>query len=338
MTLDKNMTSQTHYLIIGQGGVGKSVALALAEVGYQVSTLATTPKHYPALPNLTFYQGCAQELTDAFFAPFSHVAIIVSPKSSQASAAIRSADHGASQAISADERITAYQDSYLAIAKRVAALATSESLMRVLFVSSTSVYGQNDGQWVDEHTPAIPADPTAQVLLDSERVLKDAFGDRAIIVRPSGIYGVHRRYMIRLAMAQTADSGDDHLGAELGLGRPKLQGVKDHRLHYGNRIMDSDLVKIITKALTDPKPKPLYLASDEGPATTQVVLDFILQALGQGASASDAQDTRQSQLPSERQRMTGKRIKGNVSDCLEYPDYQAGYRFICQMLTDQGHI
>ena len=56
---------------------------------------------------------------------------------------------------------------------------------RVVFVSSTAVYGQDAGEWVDEGTPALPAAFNGRVLLDAERVLAPLpGGTRAAAFRP----------------------------------------------------------------------------------------------------------------------------------------------------------
>jgi nucleoside-diphosphate-sugar epimerase len=62
---------------------------------------------------------------------------------------------------------------------------------RFLYVSSTSVYGQNDGSWVDESSPCEPAQPGGVNCLAGERLVADAPGEN-VIFRLAGIYGPGR--------------------------------------------------------------------------------------------------------------------------------------------------
>jgi nucleoside-diphosphate-sugar epimerase len=62
---------------------------------------------------------------------------------------------------------------------------------RFVYVSSTSVYGQNDGVWVDENSPTEPTEENGKIVLDAERLLRSKLPG-AIILRFAGIYGPGR--------------------------------------------------------------------------------------------------------------------------------------------------
>ncbi len=62
---------------------------------------------------------------------------------------------------------------------------------RLLYVSSTGVYGQNDGQWVDESSECQPESESGRVCLDAENLLRDKVPDSNIL-RLAGIYGPGR--------------------------------------------------------------------------------------------------------------------------------------------------
>jgi nucleoside-diphosphate-sugar epimerase len=63
-----------------------------------------------------------------------------------------------------------------------------------IYISSTSVYGQSDGQWVDETTPPEPRTSTGQLLLEAESWLQTQSSDgfRVSIIRLGGLYGPDR--------------------------------------------------------------------------------------------------------------------------------------------------
>ena len=71
--------------------------------------------------------------------------------------------------------------------------ALPSGVQRVILISSTGVYGQNDGSWVDEDSPCRPTRDSGQVLLAAEQVLHDhPLGPRGIVLRLAGIYGPGR--------------------------------------------------------------------------------------------------------------------------------------------------
>jgi nucleoside-diphosphate-sugar epimerase len=62
---------------------------------------------------------------------------------------------------------------------------------RFIYVSSTSVYGQSSGEWVDEDSATEPADENGRIVLECERLLHSRLPS-AIILRFAGIYGPGR--------------------------------------------------------------------------------------------------------------------------------------------------
>jgi len=81
-----------------------------------------------------------------------------------------------------------YQQSYLAAVTNVIECCHStQQKPHVGFVSSTAVYGQNDGSWVDENTSKQPQRFNGQVLLQCEQRLANSKLPH-IIWQPSGIY------------------------------------------------------------------------------------------------------------------------------------------------------
>ena len=70
-------------------------------------------------------------------------------------------------------------------------LDTLPACARFVYVSSTSVYAQSDGNWVDEKSPTEPTEESGKVVLEAERLLRSKKPD-AIILRSAGLYGPHR--------------------------------------------------------------------------------------------------------------------------------------------------
>ncbi len=61
----------------------------------------------------------------------------------------------------------------------------------ILYVSSTGVYGQTEGEWVDETSETKPLEESGKVVLDAERMLRTHRPD-AVVLRFAGIYGPDR--------------------------------------------------------------------------------------------------------------------------------------------------
>jgi nucleoside-diphosphate-sugar epimerase len=74
----------------------------------------------------------------------------------------------------------------------------------LIFTSSTSVYAQRDGSWVDENSPAEPEVETAKVLRETEEIVLARGGT---VLRLGGIYGPHRSFLLQSVKAGTAAIG-----------------------------------------------------------------------------------------------------------------------------------
>lgn len=97
-----------------------------------------------------------------------------------------------------------YRSVYLASMSHLAAHVGPGT--HLVFASSTAVYGQDDGSWVHEHSPAIPDTETARVLLEAEEVCLAAGG---AVARIAGIYGPGRSGPLRLLRSGEARIGPD---------------------------------------------------------------------------------------------------------------------------------
>lgn len=295
---------QPQYLIIGQGGIGLAVTNDLAKKGYLVTGLARRHRDdYELHQNAKHIQADALTLDATVLADFTHIAIIITPDRYDANA---------------------YRDAYLAVAKHLANMAMAlPKLERVVFISSTGVYGQDDGEWVDVLTkPKVPNHAGSVYILQAEQALQQAFKDQAVIIRPSGIYGKTRRRLIEQA-------------------KQSLNDESNGAIHWTNRIMDSDLVTVVVNVLTLAKPEPLYLASDYAPVSRAELMTWLKHCLVKNSNTNHVNtshfdtnhgndpDTTDHQTPTQYRNMTGKRIHSNIPRAwLQYPDWQSGYAYL----------
>lgn len=91
-----------------------------------------------------------------------------------------------------------YRDVYLNGARN---LLETFPAARLVFTSSTSVYGQRDGSWVTEASETMPLRESSRVLLETEELILDQGG---IVARVAGIYGPGRSALLSRFLNGTA--------------------------------------------------------------------------------------------------------------------------------------
>ncbi len=125
---------------------------------------------------------------------------------------------------------------------------------RLLFTSSTSVYAQTDGSWVDESSAAEPTRETSKILRQTESLVLDHHG---IVARLAGIYGPGRSYILRKLFEGTATIEGDG-------GR------------YVNQVHRHDIVESLSLLLETDSPKGVCVnVSDSNPQTQRVLYQWL---------------------------------------------------------------
>ena len=133
-------------------------------------------------------------------------------------------------------------------------MADEPGLEAFVYISSTSVYGDQGGAVVTETTPCAPDSPRGEARLAIERQVLSS-GLPAMVVRPAGIYGPGRSQLHRIAGRRYRLVGEGQA--------------------LTNRIHVRDLATLLAAAIEVGEPGKTYLASDEEPATQQAVVDHI---------------------------------------------------------------
>lgn len=132
-------------------------------------------------------------------------------------------------------------------------------LRAFVYVSATSVYGDQDGDVVTEATAPAPDSPRGQARHDAETQALTS-GLPAMVMRPSGIYGPGRSQLHRVAEGRYRLVGD---GAALT-----------------NRIHVADLALLLEAAIDRGTPGAVYLATDQRPASQAEVVEHIVARYG----------------------------------------------------------
>lgn len=93
-----------------------------------------------------------------------------------------------------------YEDAYLQTSKVLRTLALNSSPKKLYYTSSTSVYGDHHGQWVDEESALLGKSDQAKILIETEKnfsSLKE-FGWKVCILRLTELYGPGRELSKRV--------------------------------------------------------------------------------------------------------------------------------------------
>ncbi|HYS75897.1 MAG TPA: SDR family oxidoreductase [Burkholderiales bacterium] len=185
---------------------------------------------------------------------------------------------------------------------------------RFVYLSTSGVYGDCAGEWVDETRPPNPQTERARRRLDAERALGD-WGERnkveIVILRVPGIYAHDRLPLERLAR-----------------GTPALRPEQDV---YTNHIHADDLAGILVAALESTGARGVYNASDDGPMKMGDFFDFVADRAGFARPPRVSRAEAARLLPpelvsfmSESRRLSNRRLKAGLGVRLRYSSVRDG--------------
>lgn len=174
---------------------------------------------------------------------------------------------------------------------------------RFIYVSSTSVYGQTDGSWVDESSPTEPSEENGKIVLEAEQLLRSRLPG-AIILRFAGIYGPDR--MIRRASIEKGEM---------------LTGDFDKVI---NLIHVEDGARAVLAAEERGQPGQTYLIADGNPATRRDFYTYMAELLGAPPVRFGDTDAATSLRDRANRRISNRKMNEAFGDLLRYPDYRSG--------------
>jgi len=173
---------------------------------------------------------------------------------------------------------------------------------RLLFVSSSGVYGQKDGEWIDETSPAEATSYSGRIMRQAEQVALDS-GIPASVVRLTGIYGPGREWMLSQGREGYRVAVD-----------PPLYGIRIHADDAGGLVAFLLNADRHGKTLED-----CYIGVDDAPAPLAQVVDWLREQLGVTEWAAEASVRRagSKRCSNARARALGWEPR--------YPSYREGY-------------
>lgn len=267
-------------LIAGCGELGCPLGETLAQAGHQVFGIR---RHIDQIPTAItpiqadLYSG-ALELTQSF--DFVYY--------------IMSATH--------HDDLAYYQAYVLGLKNVLHALEQQTTpVQRLFFVSSTSVFGQTEAEWVNEDSPVADHNFSTRRLLEGETLAQKS-GINSTIIRFGGIYG----------------PGRTHLIDQLLKGKVRcMDGV------YSNRIHSADCVRMLAHLSQVKQPAPIYIGVDNAPTPICEVYEWLAEQLSV-TEVEYSEPKEHSRQARSNKRLSNQKIKDSGFE-FQYPSYQDGY-------------
>ena len=281
--------TEANLILFGLGYTGTAVAARAAASGWRVTATSRNPsgRHAPPGVDVVAFADAAAPLSKA-----THILQTAAPD-----------EHGDP-----------------ALARYGATIRANPQLCWAGYLSTTGVYGDRDGGWVDEDTPVAPMAPRAQRRVKAEQAWVAALPGRPVdLFRLAGIYGPGR-------------SAFDDLRS--GQARRVLKPG-----HLFGRIHRDDIAAAVLTAMQQaraPGVRVLNLADDEPAASADVTAEAA-RLLGMAppplvpfAEAVESMSAMGRSFWNENRRVKGEKTQAQLGLRWRYPTFREGLRAILQ--------
>ena len=210
----------------------------------------------------------------------------------------------------------AHGDSDPRMVNLLAAIDDERPPHRIVYISTSGIYGDCNGEWVDETRPANPQTPRSQRRLAAEQTLQqwgEEHGVATVILRVGGIYGPGRLPLERLRHGMT---------------------ILQHDIApYSNRIHADDLAQVCVAAAHAPRQHVIYNVSDSHPTTMSDYFILVAAAAGlpqpREVDWQTAQQTMSAEMLSylhENKRLDNHHMVEELKVTLKYPSLEEGLK------------
>ena len=191
----------------------------------------------------------------------------------------------------------------------------SKKIKWITYLSATSIYGDHNGEWVDENSKTKPTSPNGIGRLKVEKEwmkLSDKFDLPFQIFRLSGIYSNQYNILTRLKS-----------------GEAKIINKKNH---FFSRIHVEDIANILSNSLTQLKKNEIYNISDDKPASAEEVAMYGVKLLGfdkpKTIEINEIESEMLKNFYKESKKVDNKKMKEFFNYKLKYPTYVEGLDYI----------
>lgn len=282
MAINSQTLSKEQVLIVGCGDIGRRFSGFLPMGSYEVTGLRRR-----AQEDTSFVRYQSIDVTDR-----AHLANVLA----------KGFDVIVITMTPAERSDAGYERAYVQTCRHLVELLqqANHKPRLVIFVSSSAVYGQMDGSWIDELSPTEPDSFSGKRLLEAEQIILTS-GLPATVVRFSGIYGPGRNRLIEQVRRGKASSST----------------------HITNRIHADDCARVLAHLVElNRHGQPLdniYLASDSAPTPMIDVVTWLAEQMG-------VEEFLSPEAVNERgnKRCANKRLLATGFE-LRYPSFKDGY-------------
>lgn len=267
-------------LILGCGDIGTRVGLALASADWCVTAARRTPAKLPeAFTRLQIDLTQPETFEALGECQPDYVLMTPTPQSFDAAG---------------------YRLGFLGAAQHVVAQPWLQRCRRVFWVSSTRVYREAAGGWVDENAALNVQEAEAVAMISAEATMRRAA--TTSVIRPAGVYGNPDGMLVRKVLA----------------GKGSAPGAS-----FGNRIHREDLSRLLVHCLLrDARGEhvpPTILACDNDATPTHTIERWLAQEWGVPLVEETA-----SRRPRANRRCRADLLK-KLGFELNYPTWREGY-------------
>ncbi len=193
-------------------------------------------------------------------------------------------------------------------------IAAIDGLQWAGLFSTTGVYGNTDGAWVDESSDTAPNNHRSELRVKAEEQwlgLHREHGVPAHIFRLAGIYGPGRSPLDQVRGGKAR--------------RMIKPGLMLGRIHL------DDIVGAVLASIRKPNPGAIYNVTDDEPMPPQDIITYACKILGVEAPAEASYDEVKAHLPpimrefyGDNKRVSNKRLKEELGYTFKYPTYRDG--------------
>ena len=192
------------------------------------------------------------------------------------------------------------------------------------YLSTTAVYGNHDGKWVDERTATAPTTRRGMLRVQAEQgwaALANSAGIPLRVFRLAGIYGPGRGPL-----------------AQLASGRKRIILKKNQVF---NRIHVDDIANVLRASIEVSTQESIYNVCDDLPAPPERVIEFAAHLIG--SEVPEAVPFERAELSpmarsfySESKRISNGLMKRDLIKELQYPDFFAGLAELAKSMPDSS--